>query len=92
MSIEEKLAAYAAELGVSILTIDDFIDSHRHLRSMNMEKSNAIREAVDEERIRAYADAEAYALKHDWISMDRLKTMSVKELVDFLSCTEYTEY
>ncbi len=85
MTNEELLGAYAEELGIRSTSLSTLIDSHRYLRSLNLERMDLVRDAIATERERAYADAKEYALKHEWVSVKRLKAMSVQELVDFLS-------
>lgn len=85
MTNEELLGAYAEELGIRSITLSDLIDSHRYLRSLNLDRMDLVRDAIATERERAYADTKEQALKYDWVSMERLKTMTVQELADFLS-------
>lgn len=76
----EKIIAYGRELGIENADVDDFIASHRSLRSL---RDNAITnqkilfDMLESERKRAYQQV----LDSSWIRIEDLKKMSIKELV-----------
>lgn len=84
--ITEHLAAYSAELKLlNPLTIEDLINSHRYLRSLNLERTEqwctVMREAAD----KGEQAAQAFALERDWFDRGRLRSMSLGALADLLA-------
>jgi len=81
-----RLRAYAKELGLDHeLSLESLIDSHRHLRSLNTGHLKDWRATLDDARARGLAEGRQEALENEYISVERLKSMSVKDLCDFLS-------
>lgn len=85
-SFTQKLKEYAKEIGILDLdlSLDDLIDSHRRLRSINQQNNQQWLKEIEKARERAYNDARDYALKHDFISRDALKKMTMQELSNLL--------
>jgi hypothetical protein len=68
----------------TIELLDILIKSHRFLRKLNLENEEAKRQTKQE----AYRDAYNYwhkiAKEENWIEIDKLRKMTVAELVDYL--------
>lgn len=83
---EELLAAYAKELELfGTLTLRGLIDSHRHLRAMNVQTEDERRKVMIDaaERARVAAREEVLIYSHE-----RLRAMTVRELANLLSDEE----
>lgn len=83
----QKLEEYTKEIDpnhILPITIESLIESHRNLRAQVIEFNKGYNEIVIEARKRAYDDAKQHALNSHWISVDRLRKMTVIELVDFI--------
>ena len=84
--VKEQLAAYSAELKlINPLTIEDLINSHRHLRSLNLERVEQWRTAMREAADKGVQAAQEAALDRGWFSRERLRSMSLGELADLLA-------
>jgi len=78
---EEALANYAKEIELfGSLTLAALIDSHRYLRS-EMSKSKEEQRA-ETEKIREYV--EGLLMDQTWIKIDKLRDMTVMDLVDLI--------
>lgn len=60
------------------------ISSHRHLRSLNLENSEAIRAQAKQAHESAFEWAKNYALDHNWFSRGKLRSMTLAELAQEL--------
>ncbi len=60
------------------------ISSHRHLRGLNLENSDAIRANAQKAHEQAFEWAKNYALDHDWFSRGKLRSMTLAELAQEL--------
>lgn len=81
---EELLQAYAKELKVRAMTVEQLIESHRHLRSLNLELSDTKRQAIAEGRRQGKEQAREEALSKGWFSRERLQSMTLIELAQIL--------
>jgi hypothetical protein len=61
-------------------TLEDLIASHRRLRALNQKSQEEIQMEYQAVRTSACNDAKAY----DMVSIDKLRAMTLKELVDLL--------
>lgn len=85
---EAKLKEYSKLLGLSesrSLTLDDLIKSHKDLRAITSKEQSEIEKIRSSAREQAYADTRKFVLTEKYISTDRLKKMSIQELVDILA-------
>jgi hypothetical protein len=64
--------------------VDDLIGSHRYLRSFNIKVNEERKKIMKDAYDAAYRDAAMMAIEQDWISSDKLRKMSVSELVELL--------
>jgi len=83
-NIENLLERYAQELGLSSLTVEALIASHRHLRTLNLTKSNKESEQRKKIHLDEYRKATKEALKKGYFSKDDLLKMSLEELLHCL--------
>jgi len=81
MNATGKIIEYGQSLGLTCLSVDDLIDSHKALRSSAMKDQKEWHDALAESRQRAYQQV----LDSTWIRIEDLKRMSVSELVALLS-------
>lgn len=84
MTNEDRLQEYAQELDVQNLSLLSLINSHRFLRSLNLEN----RQLLSEERLLAKIKAESAAYEEamhcNYFSKERLKEMKIEELIAIL--------
>lgn len=75
----KALKKYSEELGVE-MSLDELIDSHRYLRSLNLEvtteRNKVIQEAVD--LVKSYKDAKGLISRVD------LKSMTVEQFTSWI--------
>ena len=87
MTSEEKLTAYAEELGLSRAfcsgsdnVTDLFIESHKSMRERCREKNALDLEVYAAERAEAEKKALAQAIENNWISLSDLKKMTMADI------------
>lgn len=66
------------------MTLSDLIRSHSHLRSLNLENNEQLIKNAQEARNRAYNQAYEYALQHEFISVERLRKMTMQEIANLI--------
>jgi hypothetical protein len=82
----EMLNAYGQELGLTDgLTLWELIESHRSLRDLNVKRQATWHEALADARKRGLERGRAQALEHEFVSREKLKAMTIKELSDLLN-------
>lgn len=86
MTPEAQLAAYAAEIDVPDFTLEQLILSHRRMRATNQEYSIESSNQWAAAKQRGY-EAAKLQLTADFISVEKLRAMTVQELSDFLGNT-----
>ncbi len=83
-----KLKEYSKELGLDdatvFLSIEDLIDSHRHLRNAHIITNKRLNQVMEDYRNKGYEDGYVKAIDREFISIERLKRMSVLEFADFI--------
>jgi len=83
---EKLLQEYSREIGVyNALTWEKLIDSHRHIRAKAREYHDDYRAQMNkgfEAGKQYYAEV---ALKEDWFTRERLKSMTIGELANLLA-------
>jgi hypothetical protein len=88
----EKLKCYSKELGLDVATvfisIEDLIDSHRHLRNMHILTNKKLDQIMQDYRNKGYEDGYVNAINREFISLARLKKMNILEFANFLSNNE----
>lgn len=81
---EQALAAYAKEIGVDGLHIGKLIDSHRSLRKLSGDNHAARLAEHAATRAEAESRAYAYSLENDYVSLSRLKGMTLRDVIALL--------
>lgn len=83
-----KLRAYSNELGLDpatrFITVEDLIDSHRHLRNIHIVTNKRFNQVMEDYRNKGYEDGYVKAINREFISIERLKRMNVLEFADFI--------
>ena len=83
------LKNYSEEIGLyNEMTIEALIESHRHLRNLNQIHHKEWLKELEKGREIGRIQAEIFVKEHEWISVERLKSMTVAELVNFLGVIE----
>mgnify|MGYP000844013108 CR=1 FL=1 len=77
-SSDEKIKDYGLEFGVSNLTLDQLIDSHREIRLARLETQNEFLARVKE----ACERASKITLDSNWIKIEDLKKLTFEEFVN----------
>lgn len=80
MDTKTALRKYAKEIGIESISLEHLIESHRHLRSLNLEKSNEWRKELDAARERGLEEGRKHAMENEFISVERLRSMALVEL------------
>lgn len=81
---ERALSIYAKEIGVAELHIHKLIESHRRLRKLSGDDHATRLAEHAATRVEAEARAYAYALENDYVSLGRLRGMTLREIVVLL--------
>lgn len=82
----EMLNRYGQELGLTDgLTLWELIESHRSLRDLNVKRQATWLDALADARKRGLERGRARALEHEFVSREKLKAMTIKELSDLLN-------
>jgi len=77
----ESLEDYSKEIGLrEAMTLDALIESHRHLRTLNLEFNDQWRKELTKGYERGCAEGKTLAMEQDFLSIDRLRTMTIGEL------------
>jgi hypothetical protein len=83
-----KLRAYSHELGLDpatrFITVEDLIDSHRHLRNIHIVTNKRLNKVMEDYRNKGYEDGYVKAIDREFVPIERLKRMSVIEFADFI--------
>jgi len=84
--IQSQLDEYNLQLGggVGILTVESLIESHLSTREINQTISREYRENRKRGYDSGYAQGLEIATSQDYINVDRLRGMTVQELVDLI--------
>ena len=82
--MNKLLEQYSKEIGVD-LTIENLIDSHRRLREINSISHKQWLSELEKAREIGIAQAEKIVTERNWININKLKSMTVLELVAFLA-------
>lgn len=85
MNADEKIKQYGKTFDVPFLTVDDLIKSHHNLREMSVEFNDDRRRVMAKiaEDGREYIFQ--YAIQNDYVPREKLKNMTIAELVEFLT-------
>ena len=84
MTARKRLAAYARELDIESLSLEGLIESHRRLRSMNIEITEERRRTMDEAYKHGKEEGRKEALEKEYVSLERLSEMTLSEIVGLL--------
>ena len=81
-----QLQAYGEEMDLhGALTLKDLIASHRHLRSLNLERSVEWQQEVKKGYEAGYSNGKAQAIEYDYLSRETLRGMTLAELSSILA-------
>lgn len=80
-----KLKYYSEELGLDFVSLEDLIDSHRHLRNMQMVIKENVKRVIDIYRNKGYEDGYVNAINREFIPIEKLKKMTIIEFVNFVN-------
>ncbi len=84
-----KLKEYSKELGLddatAFISVEDLIDSHRHLRNMHITTNKRLNQVMEDYRNKGYEDGYVKAINKEFIPFERLKKMNVLEFANFIS-------
>lgn len=82
----EMLNTYGQEMGLADgLTLWELIESHRSLRDLNVKRRAAWHDALADARRRGLEEGRQQALENEFVSREKLKAMTLKELSDLLN-------
>lgn len=84
MNAEEKIAAYANELGIGSMTVESLIDSHRYLRGENVKRIEEQRAEMQRCRDIATQQARQWVTEHEYVSVERLRTMTLAQIAELI--------
>jgi hypothetical protein len=82
----DPLEVYSRELDLSFpFTVESLIEAHRRLRTENAKTWDERRAEMQQARDWAAADTRKYCLANEFISVERLKSMTLAELTGLIS-------
>lgn len=81
--MQEELKKYAEEVGSESMTLTSLIDSHRYLRQQAMASHEERRQEAQRWYDMSASNAREYVLHGEYVSVAKLKAMTLKEIVDF---------
>ena len=93
MTDEQLLEEYSKEIygkhaGHSYITVARLIESHRHLRNLNIERNREF----DDARVKGYNAGYEWAVKNvaaNSITLDELRKMTIQELANLIGTDDY---
>ena len=78
-----RLATYGREMGLhGALTLSSLIESHRHLRSLNLQDNEARRAEMRRAGDFAASAAREQVLTLEYVSLERLRSMTLQDIVE----------
>jgi hypothetical protein len=81
----EMLNKYGQEIGLADgLTLTELIESHRTLRELNKKHQATWLEALVAARQQGLEEGRSMAVRYEFISREKLKDMTLKDISDFL--------
>lgn len=86
--MQEKLDAYAREIGGNYkieMSIDSLISSHRSLRQWNIADIATRNAELQRIRDRVTEDTRQAVMHGEYISFERLRSMTLSEIAEFIS-------
>ena len=84
--MNDLLKSYSEEIGLfSEMTLESLIKSHRHLRELNKVRHTEWLKELEKGREIGRIQAEKVVKEQEWINVERLKNMTVAELVNFVN-------
>ena len=80
------LETYSKELGITApMTLESLIESHRHLRSLNLEYNNKWQKGHQEGFDQGFSKGISDAVERGCLSVERLRAMTLAELTELLA-------
>jgi hypothetical protein len=87
----KEVAAYINEIkpvswlpSYEFKSLADVLNDHRKLRKLNLEVKEERNRIRDEAWDQGYEDGKKYALTQEYLTVDKLSTMTIMELVELL--------
>lgn len=81
----EMLNKYGQEIGLTGgLPLRELIESHRSLRELNKKHQATWLETLVAARLQGLEEGRSMAVRYEFISREKLKGMTLKEISDFL--------
>lgn len=82
---DDMLAQYSREIGLDWpMSLGKLIESHRQLQATIRQRSEAIRQEIKTARKHGYADGIAMATHGAYIATEKLRSMTLGEIAEFL--------
>ena len=80
----ETLKHYGMSLGQPDLTLEDLIESHKRLRSLNRGLNSQWRDTLAAAHEKGFTVGSKKALEQGFLSVARLKDMSLRDILDLV--------
>lgn len=80
----QQISEYARSIDVGSMSLSSLIDSHRTLRDLNKKDHETRLKEYREMHEKGRQDGYNYATKHEYISREDLKKMTVSELAELV--------
>lgn len=85
-SVLQKLIDYSKRIGLTDpISLDGLIESHSHLRNLNLENRALLNEEMERCRNIAIANARAEVQHGEYISIEKLQTMTISEISELVA-------
>ena len=85
-SHSELLEEYSKSLGLlTVMSLEELISSHNDLRNMNVENCELWNKKFQEGYAKGKEQGITMILEHEYIKIEKLKSMSVGQMADFLA-------
>ncbi|MBP4081358.1 hypothetical protein [Aeromonas sp. MrichA-1] len=81
---QKKLAEYANEIGISNISLDELIASHRELRARNKRSHEEVVEEINKARKCAAEQTARDLTERGFVSVERLKQMTFGEISEMI--------
>lgn len=82
--VQKRLAEYSKEIGISGITLDELINSHKDLRARNSRSHKELAEEIKQAREHAAAQTAKDLTERGWLSIERLKEMTLGEISEMI--------
>lgn len=86
--VQKRLAEYSKDIGISGITLDELISSHKDLRARNSRSHKELIEEIKQAREHAAAQTAKDLTERGWLSVERLKQMTFGEISEMIENAE----